>query len=253
MRIFLPAGVLALFCLAALLPLAAAPASAAVVQLTFTGITAAVSVSGKFDPFHSYQPFSVVYLFDTSLAPLSVSSDPFRINRSIQGGTLRGIGYPISPSLGATVTIFGQTITIGGAYAGALSTEQLYVDGTTAFSALADDGNGYRVSFLFDGPTGILPSSLTNLSLEPFSFIPPDFPYSSHGMLNLPGQLPIDLTFLTMSNPMFPTTMDLVRIDSPIAPVAPVPLPAALPLFAAGLGMMAFLARRKKTAAALPA
>ena len=35
--------------------------------------------------------------------------------------------------------------------------------------------------------------------------------------------------------------------------LAPVPLPAALPLFAAGLGIVTFLARRKKTAAARPA
>ena len=37
------------------------------------------------------------------------------------------------------------------------------------------------------------------------------------------------------------------RIDSAI--VNPIPLPAALPLFAAGLGIVTFLARRKKTAA----
>ena len=36
-------------------------------------------------------------------------------------------------------------------------------------------------------------------------------------------------------------------------PPSPVPVPAALPLFAAGLGIVAFLARRKKTAAARPA
>jgi len=35
--------------------------------------------------------------------------------------------------------------------------------------------------------------------------------------------------------------------------LAPVPLPAALPLFAAGLGIVTFLARRKKTGAARPA
>ena len=40
------------------------------------------------------------------------------------------------------------------------------------------------------------------------------------------------------------------RIDSAI--VNPVPLPAALPLFAAGLGIVTFLARRKKTAAVSP-
>ena len=34
--------------------------------------------------------------------------------------------------------------------------------------------------------------------------------------------------------------------------LAPVPLPAALPLFAAGLGIVTFLARRKKTTAARP-
>ena len=42
------------------------------------------------------------------------------------------------------------------------------------------------------------------------------------------------------------------RIDSARVNVAPVPLPAALPLFAAGLGIVTFLARRKKTAAARP-
>jgi hypothetical protein len=36
-------------------------------------------------------------------------------------------------------------------------------------------------------------------------------------------------------------------------PVAPVPIPAALPLFAAGLGMIAFFARRKKPTADRPA
>ena len=34
--------------------------------------------------------------------------------------------------------------------------------------------------------------------------------------------------------------------------LAPIPLPAALPLFAAGLGIVAFLARRKKTTAVSP-
>ena len=34
--------------------------------------------------------------------------------------------------------------------------------------------------------------------------------------------------------------------------LAPIPLPAALPLFAAGLGMVAYLARRKKTTAVSP-
>jgi hypothetical protein len=38
-----------------------------------------------------------------------------------------------------------------------------------------------------------------------------------------------------------------------IDPPTPVPLPTALPLFAAGLGIVTFLARRKKTAAARPA
>ena len=35
--------------------------------------------------------------------------------------------------------------------------------------------------------------------------------------------------------------------------LTPVPLPAALPLFAAGLGIVTFLARRKKTTAVRPA
>jgi hypothetical protein len=46
-----------------------------------------------------------------------------------------------------------------------------------------------------------------------------------------------------------------LRIDtvSVNGAVVPVPIPAALPLFAAGLGIVTFLARRKKTAPARPA
>ena len=43
------------------------------------------------------------------------------------------------------------------------------------------------------------------------------------------------------------------RIDSARVTVVSTPLPAALPLFAAGLGIVTFLARRMKTAAARPA
>ena len=74
-----------------------------------------------------------------------------------------------------------------------------------------------------------------------FSFTIADHPEFLHTLWRLFTELfgPVMVTphvTLTVPDGLFPT-----------------PLPAALPLFAAGLGIVTFLARRKKTKAARPA
>jgi len=109
----------------------AAPANAGVDVLTFTGVVNFGTDGGIFGPVFFGDPYTVQYSFDTSLG--------IHTPTEIFGGG--SSGFP-SPSLGAVVTINGQSFTIGGTFAGDLGVGGLDSVGRSGAGAIAVDNYG---------------------------------------------------------------------------------------------------------------
>jgi hypothetical protein len=120
------------------------PASATIVQVTYTGLVSVgydyTGVFGAPNTDLTGEPYVTRYLFDTTLG--STLSSPTS-NYAI-GGTVSPLPPPVpvttvsplpSPSLGAVVTINGRTLVIGGSYLGIVLGQN---DGQAVYSE-ADD------------------------------------------------------------------------------------------------------------------
>ena len=230
-----------LFCLAVALPLSAAPAVASTIQLTFTGI-----VTGGYDrneffgrpPGHLGlefgDPISIVYTFNTSLGTAWFSDPSLSIN-TISGGS----DYSTtSPSLGAVVTINGHSETIGGAKFGYLS-GQIRPTGYGEFTAYTENFDPYggiaRVGVWLTTYAGPLPSSLTDLSLTPFSYSHPDGVFCNPRCEVYFQRAEVDVFFA-------PKAIDLVDLS-------PVPIPnvgAGLPGLIAAVSLLGWWRARRK-------
>jgi hypothetical protein len=109
----------------------AVPAHASVAVLTFTGVVNFGTDGGIFGPVYLGDPYTVQYFFDTSLG-IHTSTEIFG------GGSS---GFP-SPSLGAVVTINGQSFTICGTFAGDLGVGGFDGAGQTGAGAIVVDNYG---------------------------------------------------------------------------------------------------------------
>ncbi len=142
------------------------PAQAAIVEVTYTGTvadgtidtggifgTAGASIGGD-----SYQ---VVYKFNTAPS-LGQSYSPGPPTADLYGGVLWG---GTSPSLGAVVTINGQTVSLLGSYAGEI---QSYTSGgfRQFYSYAADNPGSYTQNWIASTSSGLPFASITT----PFTY-----------------------------------------------------------------------------------
>ena len=209
-----------IFSLAVALATFASNASAATINIFYTGvITTVTSGSPVIRP---GDPFTLSYFFDTALA---APGDYVNTGTSsLLRGSVPAVGSAsfFTPGLG-TINCEGLPCTG--------SATDMATTGSTSqglfFNSPGFFGVGSTLSF-----NPAIPGDITA------SFVLEGIGIGNGAFLSVPGG------GVSAAEAAF-------RIDS--ASVNPVPLPAALPLFAAGLGVVTFLARRKKTAAARPA
>jgi len=199
------------------------PSHAITIQETYTGtVSSGIDVAGLFGAVGADlagKSYTSTYLFDTSLGT-PTSGPNFNM---LQGGPQ--FNASASPSLGASITINGNTINVTGAHGGSLYGRNDNPGVSGAFSqidvlAMTDASN-----YLFNdiqNSNGLLPMSITT-----------PFLYNVHSGDGLFGQLHLA------------SGDNLVLSDSSVT-LSETPLPAALPLFAGGLGVIGLLARRRK-------
>jgi len=228
--------------------ISAAPATATVVQATFSGTvsfgTDALGLFGATGGNLAQSSAQVVFRFDTALG--TPVSDPFVVD-GVWGGTMIGSATPM---LDATVTIGGVSITSDATrlgYAALLAdpsfgqSEQFQARGTATMT----QGQTVATQFnaLFYGPGFSLPSQL-------------DAPYTLTNLAAMAGQLNSqvfgDATFslcptsggCISSHPFFNWT------SFSVAPVvtAAVPLPASGLFLVAALGGVGAVRRRREVA-----
>jgi hypothetical protein len=207
-------------------------ASASIVTITFTGIVidggasiSGLDVNGLFGPAGSSlvgDAYTAIYTFDTSLGG-SIFDQNTTKNITIYGGG----PFPskISPSLGATMTINGHTVSMAGDPASEggmlLCTYPACGGASSAYNEVyAIAGN--MQNQLYAAYAGqLLPIQTLNFDVDSTT------PYQSRGFF------PDDSLALL-----------------PLSAHVSTPLPATLPLFATGLGALGLLGWRRKWSAA---
>ena len=215
-----------IFALAVVLATFASNASAATINIFYTGVITNVTMGTPV--IQPGDPFTLSYFFDTALA---APGDYVNTGTSsLLRGSVPAVGSAslFTPGLGNVNpgSVCGGLPCTGNAQDSATtgSTSQgLTIQQTTPGGRLFFVGSA--LSF-----NPAIPGDITA------SFVLEGIGIGNGG-------------FLFQSGAGFTANADF-RIDSAI--VNPVPLPAALPLFAAGLGIVTFLARRKKTKAIRP-
>ena len=215
-----------IFALAVVLATFASNASAATINIFYTGVITNVTMGTPV--IQPGDPFTLSYFFDTALA---APGDYVNTGTSsMLSGSVPAVGSAslFTPGLGNLNP---------GSVCGGLPCAGVAQDSATTGST----SQGLTISQTT--PSGRLFFVGSALSFNP----------------SIPGDITASFVlegigigtggFLFQSGAGFTANVGF-RIDSAI--VNPVPLPAALPLFAAGLGIVTFLARRKKTKAIRP-
>lgn len=213
----------------------AAPVSAAVVQVQYTGtVSSGYDQTGIFGTAGSYLDglaYTANYTFETTNGYFN--SDWFY--NHAYGGSAYG---NLSPALGSSVTINGNTVAISGNYFG-----QIYGHNAGYFSEvyhLAQDyvSNGfdwqqaYSQNYVYNY-SNTLPLSLT----DPLSHAVTAGDYA-YGYLEIRDYNYSSNSYSVYTNAYF--TPDHVTIG------APIPEPETYALLLAGLGLLGFAARRRK-------
>ena len=205
----------------AVLCLAGSELWAATVEVVYTGnVTSGIDTSGLFGAVGANlagDTFTATYLFDPSLGfPSANAAEGY----NSVAGELPYNGLP-SPSLGASITINGQTLNVSGSDRGAFGAQN---SGSSSFEySYAATGSTVLLNDLMVADAS-LPASLT----MPFTYALP----SGEESVN-------SLTFLLASG-------ETIGLGDQTVALSTTPLPDSLPLFAAGLGVMGLLVWRKK-------
>ncbi len=209
---------------------AAAPLSAAIVQVEYTGTVSDgydfTGVFGTANTFLTGAAYTANYTFDTTIG---LTETDWYYNR-VSGGTYYG---NLSPSLGATITINGNTVSVLGTAFGYLTGvnvgnfSQVYHD----VNDLVDTGTGYIQTILNNGITnnnGALPISLT----DPLSY----------------AVIAGDTGFghFEISNFGVSTFVYAELAPNHVTINAPIPEPETYAMLLAGLGLLGWQARRRK-------
>jgi hypothetical protein len=214
------------------------PASAAVVTLTYRGIvgspgdssTDELDISGLFGPTGSSlagDAYTAVYVYDTNQGTNVNPPDPYYLD--VYGGALYGTP---TPAISETMTINGITVSLADTYWGEIILCSVCIGANSGLEEVAGANSEM---------TNILYALGSPIQFPPSLDAPLDFSVVSNttGSQASRGQFVPDDLYL------MPLTVN----------VSTTPIPAALPLFATGVGAMCLFGwrRKRKTPAALTA
>lgn len=219
---------------------AAAPCQATTVYVEYSGTIFSgidhVGVFGAKDSNMAGQSYTASYVFDVTFG-LGNKNFQSPTQNFIDGGS-QFLIPTLSPSLGAQFSLGATTITIDGLYRGIISGVNNGGVGTfTKQDHLVEERNAsinkYLDNFMFNfsGNSSGLPATIDTAfshALAPGDTGSGTFQYCTVSVCSA----------LTLS----PTNLTVTLTPDSIA----TPLPAAFPLFATGLGVLAFLARRRE-------
>ncbi len=218
---------------ASLFMFAAAPCHAVTVYVTYTGtVSSGVDNLGLFGPVNADltgSAYTASYVFDVAFGQNNYNLQSATLNH-IYGGSAFSPPHDVSPSMGASLTIAGFSQFIGGSYFGSISGRN--DGGVAGFAAQSNEvasasADLYFYIFNSLGASSGLPAAIDSA-----------FSYTV-----LPGDTAVGLFHTSGSNFIYLTPETLtVSLTAPGA----TPLPAALPLFASGLGGLGLLGWRRK-------
>lgn len=210
----------------------ASPAQAVKVYVTYEGIVTSESDNtGLFGggAFAGGTRYTASYVFDVAYDGTHQTEIQSDTSNQIRGGTRFG---NVSPLLGATLTIGAFAHTLSGAYDSSITG---YIEGAYSEQAHRATGTGpdeymNHIISTYDGSNGeALPAQIVHALFER------DLPPNDESF----GVFCVDAGCIGLAP-------DVLRITTQDQNA--VPLPAALPLFAAGVGVVALVARKKKRA-----
>lgn len=224
-----------LLCLIALVPLyglSPSIASATIVEVDWSGtIVSGTDNTGTFGAVGANlagDTYTTTYIYDTSVGTI-VSGGT--VGQQLVGGTRVGT---TSASLGASITINGVTFSVGGSYFGnysATCAAPCVPGSTSTFGDTVEDSSTTVLTDVIQQLNGALipplPTSLTapvTVTAMAGDTLEGEFYYVANG---------------TTDDLMLGETSGTLSLPS-------TPVPAALPLFATGLGVMGLLGWRRK-------
>lgn len=224
--------------------LGAAPASAAVMSATFTGVLyTGVDDTGAFSAAGTSlvgADFSVNFIYDTALGDLG----PYYGGQKVFGGP--GYDSFAQPLLSMSMTVFGETLKITQAGYGPFDHTEGY-----AFPDFADYSNDYaQGTFAFWGYVGHSTGPFMTANLYTDDAVPDDVstPFTAHRVAGYSGLAQI---LLPGADHFIEGSTDMVVVtklrDS--APVGGVPEPATWALMILGFGVAGTMLRRRAQSA----
>ncbi|HEX9168766.1 MAG TPA: PEP-CTERM sorting domain-containing protein [Roseiarcus sp.] len=228
------------------------PASAAIVDVTFTGTIFFMSydsgitpifVPGGLAPSSSFdgKPYTANFVFNTDLGSSTSSATGF----SVQGGSSTGFTDPL---VSASVTVNGVTENIPGLY-----DSELTLCSSSCPSTAAGSLTLYASDYSNGGPTGSTTNNRTYLVIDgafPSSIIPGPFSFTpSSGVGYISLSTAANDGNGTLVNTYFEALLTTATVT--VAASAPEPSTWAMMLIAfAGLGFAGYRGRRRAVAAA---